>query len=30
SLNVDLKLSRLSMGMCADYRLAIQYGSTVV
>nr|AAV28926.1 NT02FT1551 [synthetic construct] len=29
-LNDDLKLSRLSMGMSADYRLAIQYGSTDV
>lgn len=29
-LNDDLKLSRLSMGMSADYTLAIQYGSTDV
>ncbi|MDE5003104.1 YggS family pyridoxal phosphate-dependent enzyme, partial [Francisella tularensis subsp. holarctica] len=29
-LNDDLKLSRLSLVMSADYRLAIQYGSTDV
>ncbi|APC90806.1 MULTISPECIES: YggS family pyridoxal phosphate-dependent enzyme [Francisella] len=30
SLTHELKLSRLSMGMSADYKLAIQYGSTDV
>ncbi|AJI47748.1 YggS family pyridoxal phosphate-dependent enzyme [Francisella philomiragia] len=30
SLAYELKLSRLSMGMSADYKLAIQYGSTDV
>ncbi|WP_432773267.1 YggS family pyridoxal phosphate-dependent enzyme [Francisella salimarina] len=30
SLADELKLSRLSMGMSADYKLAIQYGSTDV